>query len=174
MAGDFNGDHKTDIAIVNHDANAGWHTIPLALSTGNGAFTVSNQESGSFAFWASGSRSNPVLGDFNGDGRLDIALINNDPNSGWFTIPVAFGHTNGIFTVTNSGVPNFPAWSRDPDARAIAEDLNADGKTDIALTGGRSWNFIPTARSNGDGTFTVTNPTSGAFADATKFSVIIF
>jgi hypothetical protein len=52
----------------------------------------------SFAYWATSRTAKLVAGDFNGDGRQDLALTG-DPN--WHTIPVAFSRGNGGFTVSN-------------------------------------------------------------------------
>ena len=40
---------------------------------------------------------------------------------------------------------------------SVVGDFNDDHKTDVALTGPKSWGSIPVAFSNGDGSFTVTN-----------------
>jgi hypothetical protein len=46
----------------------------------------------------------------------------------------------------------------------VAADFNGDGKADLALTGGPSWNTVPVAFSNGDGTFRVTDTMEVTFA----------
>jgi hypothetical protein len=52
--------------------------------------------------WAQNGTAKPVSGDFNGDGRGDIALTG---GTGWYTLPVGFSLGNGAFTVTNTIVP---------------------------------------------------------------------
>jgi FG-GAP-like repeat len=162
VSGDFNGDHLTGLAVTFRGTpNA---QILVGFATGTGAFNTVAGNFGPFADWLNVSGARIVPGDFNGDGRTDLALVG---GRGWFTIPVAFSNGDGTFRVTNNDVPNFALWSRDPAARAFAEDLNGDGRTDIALTGGQTWFTVPTADSNGDGTFTVTNPPAGVFPSDT-------
>jgi hypothetical protein len=151
LTGDFNGDGRTDIALV---GGAGWATIPVAFSNGNGTFTVTNDGVANFPTWTATPGVKVLTGDFNGDGRTDIALVG---GAGWATIPVAFSNGNGTFTVTNDGVANFPTWTATPGVKVLTGDFNGDGRTDVALVGGAGWATIPVAFSNGNGTFAVTN-----------------
>ena len=73
LAGDFNGDGKTDLALINLDP--GWTTVPVALSDLAG-FTTSNVSAPGFASLAANPDVTAVSGDFNGDGKADLALIN--------------------------------------------------------------------------------------------------
>jgi hypothetical protein len=156
LTGDFNGDGRTDIALV---GGAYWSTVPVAFSNGDGSFTVTNHPLSDFAIWAQDPRAARIAGDFNGDGRTDIALTGSE---GWTSVPVAFSNGNGTFTVTAYWVGDFAGWS--PWAKKLAGDFNGDGRTDIALTGGWGWSSVPVAFSNGNGTFTVTNAPIGDFA----------
>ncbi|MBA8927350.1 hypothetical protein BC739_004556 [Kutzneria viridogrisea] len=157
LTGDFNGDGKTDVALT---GVAGWNTLPIATSNGNGDYTVSNAFIGDFATWAATPGVKAVTGDFNGDGRTDIALTG---GSGWNTLPVALSNGNGSFSVTNTYIGDFAAWSA-TGAHVVTGDFNGDGRTDIALTGTAGWNTLPTAFSNGNGSFSVTNNYVGDFA----------
>jgi hypothetical protein len=151
LAGDFNGDGRTDVAVT---GVAGWGSVPVAFSNGDGTFSVANDGLADFPGWASTSGAQPVTGDFNGDGKTDIALVG---GAGWWTVPVAFSNGDGSFYVTDYWVPNIPDWATQPGAHPVAGDFNGDGRGDIALTGGSNWGSIPVAFSNGDGTFYVTN-----------------
>ncbi len=152
VAGDFNGDHLDDIALT---GGPGWGSIPIAFSRGDGTFRVTNTAVWGFPVWATqGSR--PVAGDFNGDGRGDLALVG---GQGWNTIPVAFSNGNGSFGVTNSWVSNFPVYAGQTGAMPVAGDFDGDGRGDIALVGGVNWTTVPVALSNGDGGFRDMNRT---------------
>lgn len=102
----------------------------------------------------------------------DLALTGGTSSSGqpWESIPVAFSNGNGTFRVTNTAVVNFGVYATQ-GAQLVAADINGDGRTDLALTGGSTpipvpgrlvpksipWTTMPVAFSNGDGSFSVTN-----------------
>jgi len=163
VAGDFDGDGRGDIALTGGSSNGvPWNTVPVAFSNGNGSFRVTNVNVTSFGTYATQGAATPVSGDFDGDGRGDIALTGGSSNGApWVTIPIAFSNgADGTFRVTNVGVDSFGTYATQ-GASPVAGDFNADGWGDIALTGGSSngvpWNTLPVAFSNGDGSFSVTN-----------------
>ena len=176
VTGDFDGDGRNDVALVGGyipTTGAPWNTIPIAFSNGDGTFRITNQRVLNFATFATQPNAFPVVGDFNGDGRMDIALVGGfipSTSSPWNTIPVAFSNGDGTFTVTNKPVANFPIFATQTQGHGqITGDFNGDGRMDIALTsgfspGGAPWNTLPVAFSNGDGTFTVTNKPIANFA----------
>jgi FG-GAP-like repeat/Astacin (Peptidase family M12A) len=156
FTGDFNGDGRTDVALI---GVSGWASIPVALSNGNGSFTVVNGNVGAtFGNWASTNGVKIVSGDLNGDGFTDFALTG---VAGWSSIPVALSNGNGTFRITNFTVSNVPQWASDYGVEIHVGDFNADGLTDLAVSGGPGWNTIPMAFSKGDGTFRVTNNSVG-------------
>jgi uncharacterized protein (TIGR03437 family) len=71
--GDFNGDGKPDIVA----ANSGGNTLILLLGNGAGGFTAA----GGSPFAVGSFPSSIAVGDFNGDGRADIAIANAGGNS---------------------------------------------------------------------------------------------
>jgi len=139
LRGDFNGDGFTDIALT---GAPGWGSIPVALSVGNGTFTFKNHTLASFPVWAANAAAKPVSGDFNGDGRDDIALVG---VPGWTTVPVAYGTLDGAFTVRNQSLGEFPALSAVAGVKPLSGDFNGDGRDDIVLTGVNTWNKVPIA-----------------------------
>ena len=156
VVGDFNGDGRDDIALIGHPA---WHTIPVAFADGSGTFRITNGDVGSFAAWAALPGVTRLVGDFNGDGRADIALVNVPTSITAGTIPIAFSNGDGTFRVTTTEFPDggFRIWAGTANVQPIVGDFNRDGYADIALTGGSGWFTIPCALSKGDGSFVVHN-----------------
>jgi hypothetical protein len=72
--------------------------------------------------------STSVSGDFNADGKADIALTG---PAHWFTVPVAFSKGDGTFSVTNVPLPG-PAAPSNPQVTdetlttlKIAREINS-------------------------------------------------
>ena len=162
LVGDFTGDKRADIALT---GAAGWTTIPLAASNGDGSFSVTNLSSPSWAARASAAGVQPLAGDFNGDGKTDIALVGAQATFGWSMIPTAFSNGNGSLLVTERGVNSqlccFTSWAADASALKLVGDFNGDAKADIALLGEGAWRTIRIAFSSGDGTYRVKNTDQG-------------
>ena len=66
-----------------------------------------------------------VVGDFNNDGRLDLAIANFRDN----TVTLLLGNGDGMFTQA-SGSP-YPV-GKGPN-QIVAADFNGDGKLDLAV-----------------------------------------
>ena len=118
-AGDFNGDGKQDLAIVNSTDN----TLTILLGNGDGTFT---QASGSPITLGNNLQSVAVIAsDFNNDGILDLAVANETDNS----ISILIGVGDGTFTL---GGTRFSTSGQNPVALA-AVDLDGDGNLDLAV-----------------------------------------
>ncbi len=147
-AGDFNGDGKLDLAVVNAGDDSGSPVIPGSLSIllGNGDGTF-----GAATNYAVGTKPVSVAaGDFNGDGKTDLAVVNGDSKSGSTVIAgslsILLGHGDGTFgTATNYAVGTGPV-------SVALGDLNYDGKLDLAVANSGS-NNVSVLLGKGDGTF---------------------
>jgi hypothetical protein len=169
LVGDFNGDGRDDVALIRQ--HSGWTTMPVAFSDGAGGWQITNGGAGSFAGWATSSLVVPLVGDFNGDGRDDIALIRQ--TAGWTTMPVAFSNGAGGWQITNGSVGSFAGWATSSGVRVIVGDYNNDNRDDIALLRQNAgWTTMPVAFASGGGNWTITNNPIGSFAGwATTFGV---
>ena len=152
MAGDFNADGKDDVALI---GGPGWGSIPVAVSAGDGSYnSITNCAVPHMNGWIDAPGARPLVGDFNGDGRSDIALTG---GHGWGSIPVAFSEGAQCFRVTNTGVAHFPSWTATHNVQAVALDVDGDGHADIAAIGNSGWATLPVAFGNNDGSFRVVN-----------------
>ena len=75
LAGDFNGDGRTDISTVVSDS--GGFAVYAALSRGDGTFAPMQQTIMSTSNFG-GAEYKEMTGDFNGDGKTDLALLITD------------------------------------------------------------------------------------------------
>lgn len=144
--GDFNGDGKPDVAIGSGTGNAGYVTI--LLGNGDGTFTLSQI----ISVAAGAGPVSGAVGDFNGDGKLDLAFVNNSVTPG--VVDVYLGNGNGTFSQSPVSAVPINASGSEPNSIVVG-DFNKDGKLDFAAssTGNSSPNTVSVAVGNGDGTF---------------------
>ena len=157
LTGDFNGDGRTDTALVRQ--TAGWASVPVALSSATG-FTIQNRPAADFAAWAATSGVRVLTGDFNGDGTTDLALVRQ--TAGWASVPVALSSATG-FTIQNRPAADFASWAATSGVLVTTGDFNGNGTTDLALvrqTAG--WASVPVALSNATSFFEIQNRPAAA------------
>jgi hypothetical protein len=112
--------------------------------------SVANINVGSFAGFAATPGVAVVTGDFNGDGKSDLAAYG---GAGWASLPVAFSNGDGTFNVTNIGSASFASWAATPGVdivRAISMLTDAPTLQRSAVPGGpafRSRSRMATGRS---------------------------
>jgi hypothetical protein len=140
--GDFNGDGILDLLVTSGNSQS--DTVTVWLGNGDGTFTPTGMNAS-----IGPSGSNPwsgAVGDFNGDGILDAAILVNAPGGTSSSLTVLLGNGNGAFTpaATSTQFANF--------SRSVTiGDFNGDGILDIAVIS--KSNAISTFLGNGDGTF---------------------
>jgi hypothetical protein len=136
--GDFNGDGKLDVAISQIGAGSAVGTIQVYLGNGNGTFQT--PRSTPTYTDSSVQPGEMLIGDFNGDGKLDLLVTQNN-NAGFEASwpQVFFGNGDGTFTTV-------PTSCGDGDYGVVgaAGDLNGDGLLDYIWMSGAQGNISPT------------------------------
>jgi hypothetical protein len=123
VTGDFNNDGKTDIAFCTRrstaTATSDQDSVTVWLGNGDGTFQSPK------TFHTGADPIAMAVGDFNADGKIDIAVANLSSS-----VSILLGNGDGTFA-TNQ---DFPVGSV-PQARAVG-DFNRDGKPDLAVANG--------------------------------------
>jgi len=134
--GDFNNDGIADVVVTN-SGSAGPNTISVLLGNADGSFGPPQ---------AAATDLNPqslVLGDFDGDGNLDVVVIHATQS----TMAILLGKGDGTFKpaaiVPLGAVPT----------QIFSADMNGDGVTDLILFYARSSTAFSILYGNGNGTF---------------------
>ncbi len=147
IAGDFNGDGKTDLLILNSDYTSAINVIAL-LGNGDGTFGTP-QTSTIYTPPPVGGDFVPgsmAIADFNGDGKLDLAVVGESVIGG---VTIALGNGDGTFTPTAANLePNLLYGT------IATGDLNGDGIPDLVATQAFESNSAAVFLGKGDGTFT--------------------
>lgn len=140
VVGDFNADGRLDAIVAGGGTTASpGFGVSVSLGKGDGTFTLANGSPIRFGK----NLSAIVTSDFNGDGKLDLAVT----DSGGNAVMILLGNGDGTFRV-----PTTIAVGSQPDA-IIAGDFNNDGKLDLAVANYGD-GTITVLLGNGDGTFT--------------------
>ena len=149
VIGDFNGDGKADVAVAN-DVSVGMGSVSVLLGNGDGTF-----RSG-IKCPISGEAGVIATGDFNGDGKADLAV--GIYNGGGITI--LLGNGDGSMSVAGSYAIGNPS-------SIVVTDLNRDGRADLVALDGSTGN-LTVLLGNGEGTFLppVTYDTGGQYANS--------
>jgi Ca2+-binding RTX toxin-like protein/methionine-rich copper-binding protein CopC len=115
--GDFNNDGKLDLAIANQPGGSGTVSVLLRNATNTGFDTKIDYPASVDPYWVS-------AGDFNGDGKIDLAVANHGSN----TISVLLRNAANTEFDTKIDYPT----GTGPSSVSVG-DFNNDGKLDLAV-----------------------------------------
>jgi hypothetical protein len=136
--GDFNRDGKLDLAVADNIFSPNPGFVSVLLGNGDGTYQTPV---------AYGPFSNPIsiaVGDFNGDGKLDLAVADDILGNG--TVSVLLGNGDGTFGAAAAyGAGSLPN-------SVVVGDFNGDGIPDLAAANYGSDN-VSVLLGRGDGTF---------------------
>ncbi|MDE1160625.1 MAG: FG-GAP-like repeat-containing protein [Acidobacteriaceae bacterium] len=141
VTGDLDGDGKPDLITVG--ATVAYSYIAVLHGVGDGTFTL---VAPSFAISGTPFSSSLVTGDFDGDGKLDVAYATSGNGSSANAILLARGNGDGTFLLPQQLASGMPYVS------LATADLNQDGIPDLVATNQSSLP-ITVLLGNGDGTF---------------------
>ncbi|HEY2857572.1 MAG TPA: VCBS repeat-containing protein [Terracidiphilus sp.] len=139
--GDFNSDGIPDLAFSNSYASI--NSVSILLGNGDGTFTAAASPA------VGGGAANVLVGDFNSDGKLDLA-VENGVFGNKLTVTLLLGNGDGTFTAT----PESPITFAYPSIICTG-DFDDNGILDLAVLN-RSDDTVRYLLGKGDGTFTTT------------------
>jgi FG-GAP-like repeat len=153
---DLNGDHKLDVIVPSPDGS-----ISVFLNNGDGTFAAPVGYFAGPPYFSPGIGlpNNVVVGDFNKDGKMDVAV-----GAQGLGIAVLLGNGDGtlqpatfVSTGLDQSVPPIP----------IIADVNGDGNADLIVSGtvtpssGVTQDAFQVLLGKGDGSFTGLTPVTG-------------
>ena len=144
--GDFNGDHHPDIAVSSDNPSGG---VFVLLNNGDGTFrSPVTYSTGGFDEYGI------TTADFNGDGKLDLAVANLILVNGTYKdqLSILLGNGDGTFQSAQTMPSDIYA------SEMHSADLNGDGKLDLVFS---ELKGFAVALGKGDGTFQVPTYYSG-------------
>jgi hypothetical protein len=143
-AADLNVDGKLDLIVTNNANNGDVGSISILLGNGTGSFAAATniQTVANVRFTA--------VGDFNRDGKPDLAVATATPSISTNSVAVLLGDGTGGFGTPTSYTTGLSSFY------VATSDLNGDGKLDLVVSNQNS-NNVSVLLGNGDGTFAPAN-----------------
>jgi hypothetical protein len=137
LAADLNHDNKTDLVELLQASSGLSSSLQLWISNGDGTFTKGQTISTSVGPVANQKAAYGLVGDFDGDGKPDVAVIygyvdqNSETVAAPSTVQIWYGDGAGHLGTTPS---YFADPNKNSDDQPFVADLNNDGKSDIVFT----------------------------------------
>lgn len=154
-AGDIDGDGKVDLIVT----NSGSTTVSVFRNTVSQGFISSSSFATKVDFTSASGPKTIKLGDIDGDGKLDIVVVNTGGSISLFRNTSTSG---SITTGSLAAKVDYTTGSSPYDASLL--DVNGDGKVDIAVTNSSS-NTVSIFRNTA---------TTGAFSASTLATKVDF
>ena len=149
VSADFNSNGRTDLAVAGQDRVTGHIDVTVLAGNGDSTFRASEPID-----LGAGFLEGLLTGDFNGDGRPDLAVASgSDPS----LIRILLGNVDGTFRA-----PVTSAFT-ELAAPTVAHDFNRDGATDLALVIDAA--TVQVELSRGDGSFSPTGEVQGSIPE---------
>ena len=146
--GDFDTDGRADLLFRSDGASEFY----VLFSNGDGTWRkVQSIAPAGTNDWINNKLSVVLVGDYNGDGKHDLAIR----RDGFTTVPIFFSKGDGTWTTTNAAVPNWATSGGSVDgdfnsaSGAHLGDFNGDGKTDLLFLGSDTLSVLY-AKGNGE------------------------
>ena len=140
--GDFNGDGKPDLAVTAQgDFGALNGALAVLLGNGNGTFQAPQP------LLSAGAPDSVAVGDWNGDGKLDLAVVVENPQFVWKILVLLGDGQGGFGAPTVVPIPS----TLDLVTGIRAVDVDRDGHLDLLVSVNGSQ--LAVLRGRGNGTF---------------------
>lgn len=151
-SGDFNGDGKADLAVIEDTTSFTSSYVRIYLGNGDGTFTLDG------SYFEPGFYEQVSAADLNGDGRTDLVVLDNF----YFGSVVFFGKGDGSFAAPKEYASGFNTNN------LIVADVNGDGRLDFILGNFGGPPSIGVQLGNSNGTYKAApiypNPATFGFA----------
>jgi hypothetical protein len=135
VVADFNGDGKPDLAVANNGPNA---VSVLLNTTPTGATAASFAPQGTFT--ANSNLNSVAVGDFNGDGKPDLAVASGMNGGGGYATVSVLLNTTAVGSTTPSFGPQHTFGTGATAEFVAVGDFNGDGKPDLVVANENSHN----------------------------------
>ena len=149
---DFDADGHLDL-LVHDNGGQAVGSVKVLFGDGTGAFPTNASLN-----TTQGSPRRAAVGDFDGDGTLDVVISNGFIGFSVGSLLVVMGEGGGSFD-TPQQIPNMPSPDFTQGGTVHCGDLDGDGLDDIVFRGNSGVSLL----SQGDGSFAPSCPGGGCF-----------